>query len=55
MEARKKYYNIWWNFVKNACSDISEQGVLLYMADNANGGKATVVDPSILDGSVTFQ
>ena len=55
MEARKKYYNLWWNFVKNATVDISEQGVLLYMADNANGGKATVVDPSILDGSVTFQ
>ena len=55
MEARKKYYNLWWNFVKNATVDISEQGVLLYMADNANGQKATMVDPAILDGSVTFQ
>ena len=55
LEARKKFYNIWWNFRKNAIQDLTEQGVLLYMADNANGGKATVVDPSILDGKVTFQ
>ena len=55
LEARKKYYSIWWNFVKNATIDLSEQGVLLYMADNANGGKSTAVDPSILDGKVTFQ
>ena len=55
IEARKKYYNLWWNFVKNATQDITEQGVLLYMADNANGGKSTVVDPSILNGKVTFQ
>lgn len=55
LEARKKFYNLWWNFVKNATVDFSEQGVLLYMADNANGGKATSVDPAILDGKVTFQ
>ena len=55
LEARKKFYSIWWNFVKNATVDISEQGVLLYMADNSSGGKSTVVDPSILDGKVTFQ
>lgn len=55
MEARKKYYNIWWNFVKNSIIDITEQGVLLYMADTSSGGKSTSVDPSILDGSVTFQ
>lgn len=55
MEARKKYYNIWWNFVKNATVDITEQGVLLYMADNASGGKSTVVDPAILNGKITFQ
>lgn len=55
MEARKKYYNLWWNFVKNATVDITEQGVLLYMADNSNGGKSTVVDPSILNGKITFQ
>lgn len=55
MEGRKKYYNLWWNFVKNATVDITEQGVLLYMADNASGGKSTVVDPSILNGKITFQ
>ena len=55
MEGRKKYYNLWWNFLKQATVDLTEQGVLLYMADNASGSKATVVDPSILDGSITFQ
>ena len=55
LEARKKYYNLWWNFLKNATNDITEQGCLLYMADNANGQKATVVDPAILNGKVTFQ
>lgn len=55
MEARKKYYNLWWNFVKQATVDLTEQGCLLYMADNASGSKATVVDPAILDGSITFQ
>lgn len=55
LEARKKYYNLWWNFLKNSTLDITEQGCLLYMADNANGGKSTVVDPSILNGKVTFQ
>jgi hypothetical protein len=55
MEARKKFYNLWWNFLKQATIDLTEQGCLLYMADNASGGKSTVVDPSILDGSITFQ
>ena len=55
MEARKKFYNMWWNFLKQSTVDLTEQGVLLYMADNASGSKATAVDPSILDGSITFQ
>lgn len=55
MEGRKKYYNLWWNFVKQSTIDLTEQGCLLYMADNSSGGKSTVVDPSILDGKVTFQ
>lgn len=33
VEARKRYYNIWWSFAKNAITDYTEQGVLLYMAD----------------------
>ena len=33
VEARKRYYNIWWSFAKNSIVDFSEQGVLLYMAD----------------------
>lgn len=55
LEARKKYYSIWWNFLKQSTIDLTEQGCLLYMADNSSGTKATVVDPSILDGKVTFQ
>lgn len=55
MEGRKKYYNLWWNFLKQATVDLTEQGCLLYMADTSSGAKATSVDPSILDGSITFQ
>lgn len=33
VEARKRYYNIWWSFARNSIADFSEQGVLLYMAD----------------------
>ena len=55
LEARKKYYSIWWNFLKQSTVDLTEQGCLLYMADNASGSKATVVDPAILDGKITFQ
>ena len=55
LEARKKFYNMWWNFVKSSNVDLTEQGVLLIMADNANGGKSTIVDPAILNGKITFQ
>ena len=33
VEARKRYYNIWWSFAKNSIQDYTEKGVLLYMAD----------------------
>ena len=33
IEARKKYYNLWWSFSKNIIKDYTENGVLLYMAD----------------------
>lgn len=36
VEARKRYYNIWWSFAKNSIMDFTEQGVLLYMADSSN-------------------
>ena len=39
VEARKRFYNIWWSFAKNAITDYTEQGVLLYMADPANTKK----------------
>lgn len=40
VEARKRYYNIWWSFAKNAIVDFTEKGVLLYMADASNSKKS---------------
>lgn len=34
VEARKRYYNIWWTFARNAISDYSENFVLFYMDDS---------------------
>lgn len=31
LEARKKYYNMWWSFAKNSINDFTENGILLYM------------------------
>lgn len=39
-EARKRYVNTWWTFAKNNINDISENGVVFYMADPAAGGDA---------------
>ena len=33
VEARKRYYNIWWTFCRNAINDFTENFVLLYMDD----------------------
>lgn len=32
-EARKHYYNIWWSFARNVISDMTENFVVFYMAD----------------------
>lgn len=45
VEARKRYYNIWWTFARNAINDLSENFILLYMEDGdtpAPGTKTTV-------------
>lgn len=34
VEARKRYYNIWWTFCRNAINDFSENFVLFYMDDS---------------------
>lgn len=39
VEARKRYINTWWTFAKNNINDISENGVLFYMADPASEGE----------------
>lgn len=31
IEARKRYYNMWWHFAKNSINDFTENGILLYM------------------------
>ena len=41
VEARKRYINTWWTFAKNNINDISENGVLFYMADPASEGGET--------------
>ena len=33
LEARKRYYNIWYSFSKNAINDITENAILFYMED----------------------
>lgn len=35
LEARKRYYNIFWHWSKNAINDFTENAVLFYMADPA--------------------
>lgn len=34
LEARKRYYNIWWSFAKNAINDFTENSILFIMADS---------------------
>lgn len=33
LEARKNFRNIWWSFARNGINDITENAILLYMAD----------------------
>ena len=33
VEARKRYYNLWWSFQKNAIADFTENGIIYFMAD----------------------
>lgn len=33
VEARKRYYNMWWSFQKNAIADFTENGIIYFMAD----------------------
>ena len=50
LEARKRYYNIWWHFSKNAINDPTENAVLFYMEDPAEG--AAVVGTAIVGTDV---
>ena len=33
LEARKRFYNTWWTFARNAINDATENFVLFYMGD----------------------
>lgn len=33
VEARKRFYNLWWSFQFNALSDYTENGIIYFMAD----------------------
>lgn len=39
VEARKLYRNLWWSFARNAINDMTENGIVFYMADSI-GAKA---------------
>lgn len=36
-ESRKGFYNLWWSMARNICSDPTEQAVIFYMDDPAEG------------------
>ena len=38
IEARKRYYNIWWTFARNAVNDFSENFILFTMEDEGGSG-----------------
>ena len=38
VEARKRYYNIWWTFARNAVNDFSENFILFTMEDEGGVG-----------------
>ena len=35
VEARKRYYNIWYSYARNGINDNTENGVIFYMEDEA--------------------
>ena len=50
LEARKRYYSIWWHFSKNAINDPTENAILFYMEDPAEG--AAVVGTAVVGTDV---
>lgn len=55
LEAKKKFWNLIWNFNKSNISDLTEQGCLLYMADESPAPTPTGADISMMKGNVTLQ
>lgn len=54
VEARKRYYNIWWTFARNAINDLSENFILLYMEDAAPASQFAVT-PSTVTATAASQ
>ena len=42
VEARKRFYNIWWTFARNAINDYSENFILFTMEDEGGAGTLTL-------------
>ena len=55
LEAKKKFWNLIWNFNKSNISDLTEQGCLFYMADESPAPTPTGADISMMKGNVTLQ
>lgn len=58
LEAKKKFWNLIYNFNKSNISDLTEQGCLLYMADESPTPPTptpTMAPPETFNGRVSFQ
>lgn len=56
VEARKRFYNIWWTFARNAINDLTENFILLYMADETPApGTQFTVTPSTVTATAASQ
>lgn len=60
VEARKRYYNIWWTFARNAINDLTENFVLFTMEDYGDLGNlklsknnVDIIIPGVGDDPVT--
>lgn len=55
LEAKKKFWNLIWNFNKSNICDLTEQGCLLYMADESPSPTPTSSPVELVNANVTYQ
>lgn len=56
VEARKRFYNIWWTFARNAINDYSENFILFTMEDEGGAGSLVLSSNDVTieaEGTVT--